>query len=247
MPPPIRTRARAVAALVAALVALLVLASAAPASAVRRPGIDISAYQEPPFTGKPVDWDDVGDGDVRFVIARATRGTDFIDTSYPGFVSGAQSHGIWVAAYHYAKPNGNPVDDAKKEADFFLEHADIEEGMLIPALDMEQSGLTQKQLVTWITTWLRRVEAQTGVKAMIYTSPSFWVSATGDTVKFARNGHPLWIANWFVRRPTVPAHNWGGRGWTFWQWTDCGEVNGIKGCVDKDRYNGKTLAKVAID
>jgi lysozyme len=78
---------------------------------------------------------------------------------------------------------------------------------------------------------------------MIYTSPSFWVTATGDSKKFARNGHPLWIANWRVHKPTVPAGNWAGHGWTFWQWTDCGEVNGIKGCVDKDRYGGRSVGR----
>ena len=245
MPP--KTARLSAAALVVVLTALTLVASALPAAAARRPGIDISAYQEPPFTGKPVNWEKVGEGDVRFVIARATRGTDFIDTSYPGFVAGAQSENIWVAAYHYAKPGGNPVEDAKKEADFYLEHADPQPGMLVPALDVEQSGLTPKQMVTWISTWLRRVEAATGAKAMIYTSPSFWRTAVGDSKKFARNGHPLWIANWMVKKPDVPAGNWAGRGWTFWQWTDCGAVNGIKGCVDKNRYNGKSLAKVAID
>jgi len=27
----------------------------------------------------------------------------------------------------------------------------------------------------------------------------------------------LWIAHWGVTSPTIPANNWGGHGWTFWQ------------------------------
>ena len=51
----------------------------------------------------------------------------------------------------------------------------------------------------------------------------------------------LWVAHWGVRSPTVPANDWGGHGWTYWQWTDCWHVQGISGCVDGDRYNGTDL------
>src|SRR5204863_2526359 len=37
---------------------------------------------------------------------------------------------------------------------------------------------------------------------------------------------------------------WGGRGWTFWQYDDCGTVPGISGCVDLDRYHGSDLTRV---
>jgi lysozyme len=106
--------------------------------------------------------------------------------------------------------------------------------------------LPPKRLAEWIATWLHRVKNQLGVKAMIYASPHFWESALNGTRRFAKRGYKLWIAHWFVRRPDVPANNWAGHGWTFWQWTDCGEVNGIDGCVDKDRYKGKNLNKVTI-
>lgn len=251
MPPLLRTRlgTRLVTLTVATLLASGVLVANADhgCSASRRPGIDISCWQSEESTGKAPNWNKIAETDVRFVIARASRGTDYDDEYYEGFVAGAQSKGIWVTAYHYAKPNGNPVEDAKKEAAYFIERAHLEPGMLIPALDVEQTGLTPKQMVTWITVWLRRVEAATGVKPMIYTSPSFWRTAVGDSKKFARNGHPLWIANWHVKKPDVPAGNWAGRGWTFWQWTNCRGVTGIRGCVDGNRYNGKNLAKVAIE
>jgi hypothetical protein len=43
----------------------------------------------------------------------------------------------------------------------------------------------------------------------------------------------------------VPASNWGGRGWTFWQYTSDGTVPGIVGRVDLDRFNGTDLATQA--
>jgi len=67
----------------------------------------------------------------------------------------------------------------------------------------------------------------------------------GDTRWFADNGYPvLWVAHWGVNAPTVPAQNWGGRSWTFWQYTNCGSVPGISGCVDLDRFNGTSLSSV---
>jgi hypothetical protein len=56
----------------------------------------------------------------------------------------------------------------------------------------------------------------------------------------------LWVAHWGVSSPTVPANNWGGHGWTFWQYTSDGTVNGISGRVDLDRYNGTDLTPVAF-
>jgi hypothetical protein len=45
---------------------------------------------------------------------------------------------------------------------------------------------------------------------------------------------------------SVPANNWGGHSWTFWQYDDCGSVAGISGCVDLDRFNGMDLAPVTV-
>jgi hypothetical protein len=46
--------------------------------------------------------------------------------------------------------------------------------------------------------------------------------------------------------PFVPGVNWAGFGWTFWQWTSCGRVPGIRGCVDLDRFNGASLTPALV-
>jgi len=59
----------------------------------------------------------------------------------------------------------------------------------------------------------------------------------GNTRWFADNGYAvLWIAHWGVTNPDVPGSNWGGKSWTFWQYTSDGLVPGISGRVDLDRY-----------
>ncbi len=69
----------------------------------------------------------------------------------------------------------------------------------------------------------------------------------GDTTMFADQGYSvLWIAHWGTSSPTLPAANWGGHGWTFWQYTSTGSVAGISGNVDLDRYNGSDLSSCLV-
>ncbi|MEX0834271.1 MAG: GH25 family lysozyme [Actinomycetota bacterium] len=222
------------------VVPLSMVLQAEPASAGRAKGIDISQYQD------VIDWPAVGDTSIRFVIARATRGNNYADPMYDFNKDGAEGEGIHFTAYHYAKPDGGKPD-ALEEANHFVDNADLHSGNMIPALDLEQTGgLSPRRMAQWAATWLNRVQNRIGVKPMIYTSPSFWKGALDNTRRFAKNGYRLWVAHWFTRNPDVPAQNWSRHGWTFWQWTDCGSVNGIDGCVDKDRYKGENLGKVEI-
>ena len=95
---------------------------------------------------------------------------------------------------------------------------------------------------TWAMTWLERVRSKVGVRATIYTNPNFWQTSMGDTTAFAQAGYTvLWIANWGVKQPSVPASNWDGKSWSFWQYSSCGGVPGVSGCVDLDRYHGSSL------
>jgi lysozyme len=146
-------------------------------------------------------------------------------------------------AYHFARPGSN---DPVREADWFVGTAGFQRGMLIPALDLEVTGgLGPTALTAWVKAWLARVDQRLGVKPMIYTSPSFWRNAMGDSRWFADNGYAiLWVANWGVSSPSVPGSNWGGRSWTFWQYTSDGTVPGISGRVDLNRYRFQSFAAV---
>ena len=116
-------------------------------------------------------------------------------------------------------------------------------------LDLERSGsLSQTALTNWVKAFLGRVEERVGVKAIIYVSPNFWRTYMGDTTWFGANGYDiLWVAHWTTGvAPIVPGGNWGGDGWTFWQYTSDGAVNGISGRVDLNRYRGTNFAPVLI-
>jgi GH25 family lysozyme M1 (1,4-beta-N-acetylmuramidase) len=200
-------------------------------------GIDVSKWQG------IVDWAQVRAAGKRFAIGKATEGVGYKDESYDRNKAGARAQGLVFGAYHFARPGNN---DPVREADWFLDTAGYERGMIVPTLDLEQTGgLGPNALTTWTKAWVQRVDARLGVKPMIYTSPSFWRNNLNDTRWFADNGYAIvWIAHWGVSSPSVPAGNWGGRSWTFWQYTSDGRVPGISGRVDLNRYRYQSFEAV---
>lgn len=257
------TRAAAAAALAALLGAAMLLAgpgaersgAAKAGSSERQPinkrhrGIDVSRFQ-----GK-INWKQVGrKTKVTFGWAQASRGSgsDCLvaptecgpDQTWKRNYRGARANGIHIGAYHRTFASGKTVKlakrDARREAKVFLNTVKRVRGKdLIPALDMESpfKNLNPKRLKIWIQVWLDKVEEGLGVRPIIYTNVESW-SHTKHTLKFPRAGYRLWVANFDVKEPLVPAQNWGGRGWKVWQHTSTGSVKGIQGNVDKNKLSG---------
>ena len=230
------------------LAALVVAgALAAPAEAVTyATGVDVSHYQG------LISWTQVAAKSYRFTYQKATEGTTFVDATYPVNRAGAEGMGLRFGAYHFARPAGTGpasiVASAIAQADHFVTVAQPQPGELPPVLDLEVTGgLGANALAQWAQAWLDEVKARTGVSGFVYASPNFWKERLANTSSFALNGYKLWVAHWTKGgSPSVPAGNWGGLGWTFWQWTDCASVPGILKCVDGDRYAGTDPGPIAI-
>jgi GH25 family lysozyme M1 (1,4-beta-N-acetylmuramidase) len=205
------------------------------------PGIDVSHHQN------EIDWTQVAASGVRFAIAKASEGTGYIDPLFSTNRAGAMAAGIVFGAYHFARPDLHPFD-AVPEADHFVDTAQLAPGNIVPVLDLERSGdLSAEQLTAWVLQWLDQVAARTGVRPMVYTSPNGWRDRMGGTTAIADAGYTmLWIAHWNVASPTLPANDWQGNGWKVWQYSNCGDVPGIAGCVDLDWYNGLDFAPIVI-
>jgi lysozyme len=252
---PMARRAKA-ALLVASLLALGVLAGAGPAQAgTKAIGVDVSRFQG------VIDWPTVASSGVRFAFVQASRGSGADCATRPDqcgpdpyFATNrlaAASVGIRVGAYHRGFASGATAAtaraDALTEANIFIAGVgSLQRGELIPVLDIESpfTGMTSGSLRTWIRVFVKRVTKKLGRKPMIYTNASSW-SATGNTAEFAKARYPLWVAEWGVSRPTVPANNWAGRGYWVWQYTSSGRVPGISGRVDMNRL-GKRLGKITV-
>ncbi len=236
----------------AGVAAIVATASAAvpndPPLPARVPGIDVSRFQE------TVDWPAVADDGVRFAFVQASRGSGSdcttaaascgLDGYYAINYAGARTAGIPVGPYHRAFVGGRGVPgvkaDARAEARLFSSVVgELVPGDLRPALDIESplGNLNPYELRLWAKTWLRSVRRRLGVMPIIYTNASTW-NAIGNPTSFALRGHLLWVANWNVTVPQVPAEDWAGRGWRIWQYSSSGHVDGISGRVDLDWLRG---------
>jgi GH25 family lysozyme M1 (1,4-beta-N-acetylmuramidase) len=210
----------------------------------RVPGIDVSRFQ------RNIKWDAVALDGIQFAFVQASRGSGSDctvkpdecgpDGYYASNYADAKDFGIRVGPYHRAFVGGNgPTQvkrDARAEARIFGNTVSELGGTdLRPALDMETpfANLNPFELRLWTRTWLRSVKRRLHVKPIIYTNVTSW-NALGNPTWFAEHGYPLWVANWDVLTPAVPAGNWAGIGWRIWQHSSTGSVDGIKGNVDLD-------------
>ena len=232
--------------LVLALTALLSV-SASDAATVRAKGLDVSTWNG------TINWGKVAHAGYRFAFGKATEGTSYSDKTYTTNRNGSESAGLVFGAYHFARPAGGSLAGATasaiRQANHLLAVAGPQPGELPPVLDLEVTGdLSKPRLLAWTLAWAGQIYARTGVEPFVYTSPLFWKGRLGDSTAAAVAGTRLWIAHWTSNsKPTVPAQNWNGKGWKFWQWTNCVTVPGVKHCTDGDRMNGTNPAALAIE
>lgn len=239
----IRSLRRLTRSAVATVAAFTVFGGAA-AAAADELGIDVSGHQHP--YGTSIDWAAAKRDGVKFAFIKATEGRTYTNPYLAQDWAATRSVGIYHGAYHFARPS---IGSAAAQARHFVSKAGLanKPGDLPPVLDLESSGgLGRTALRTWTATWLKTVQTLTGRRPIIYTGPSFWRNAMGNSTAFT--AYPLWIAHYGVSRPSVPG---GWSAWMFWQGSSTGSVSGIRGDVDMNSFNGTqaqlaALANVAL-
>ena len=163
---------------------------------------------------------------VHFVFIKATEGVSLIDTYFNRNFHLAKESGIIRGAYHFFLPQVSP----QKQAEFFMNQVHLEPGDLPPVPDVETTGnLSDNDLVKSVRTWLTLVEEGYGVKPILYASYSFKLRYLNDSFF---DDYPFWIAHYHVDQLSYKNR------WHFWQHADCGRVDGIKGNVDVNVFNG---------
>ena len=207
-------------------------------------GIDISHWET------VTDWPAIKKSGVRFVYLKATQGEKSLDRCFHKYRLACQTAGLPWGAYHfydYRYPAGT-------QAAHFITTVgwtpDELHGMLPPAVDLEpftvwQDGERKRlelparsPLLASLKSMIEGLQAAYG-DCLLYTNPATlkrlaplpdWLSAV-----------PLWIAHYTrARQPrTAPFKNW-----LFWQYSDAGEVPGIRDAVDRDRFNGDEVELV---
>lgn len=188
-------------------------------------GIDVSHHQG------NINWEKVADAEINkepvaFVVIKATEGKSFLDDNFNDNFFNARKYGLVRGAYHFFSPSVSGLE----QAEHYLHHVHLDVGDMPPILDIEESGnLTPEKLRKEALTWLKEVEDCYGVPPIVYTGLKFKRKFL-STPEFDR--YPFWIARYYVKEVDYEGP------WRFWQHTDLGRIDGIKGPVDFDVYNG---------
>lgn len=106
---------------------------------------------------------------------------------------------------------------------------------LPPVLDWEPTRAVPNS-GNWVLSFLKRVEARTGIRPMIYTGA--YVAL--DRVQELTN-YDLWLAAYTQSPPSCAP--WGNN-WSVWQYSSSGQVAGINGGVDSNAGTVQWFNKV---
>lgn len=184
-------------------------------------GIDVSTHSG------TVDWTAVAEAGHGFAFAKATEGVDLADPSFATNWEGMKAAGLVRGAYHFYVTE----DDPDQQADFFIRNVKLEAGDLAPVIDIELIGHdTPPGLAARLRRFSERLEAYYGIRPIIYTAPNFW----NTHFEGGFSDHPLWIAEYDVDQPKIPA---GWETWHLWQWQGDAELPGVEDGADRSRIN----------
>lgn len=212
-------------------------------------GIDVSHYQG------DINWDNLAlfctdsgrvyrfaprdDNDRRFMqpvlfaYMKATEGATMKDETFDIRMAEADRHGIAKGAYHFLHLL-SPVEDQVKN---FLEAVKWNPGDMPPALDIEVDKEIKAhgaaKLRDYTFTWLEMVEKEMGVRPVIYTRENIRDNYLAKDPRFDK--YKCWIARYHPDGPVKEE-------WDIWQLTQTGRVNGYKGAIDINLYNGDYAA-----
>lgn len=188
-------------------------------------GIDASSFQG------EIDWSAVLADGIAFAFIKATQGLQSPDEWFFINWDRMKKAGIIRGAYHYFEIH----EDPQKQAETFFTAFKLEDTDLPPVIDFEPDEIVRPEN---LQIFLDFMEKETGRVPIIYTRASVWRKFMADTQDFSH--YPVWFADYggALSAPRIPADNWGGQGWTFWQHSDRGRVAGISGPVDLNWFNG---------
>lgn len=162
-------------------------------------------------------------------IIRVQYGSSAIDTRYKEYVAGCKRVGIPFGHYAYARFVS--VNDAKVEAQDFLDRADADAKFLV--VDVEELTCSSSVVVQATQAFIDVCRAA-GKRIGLYTGHSFYSTYGMKNV----NADFLWIPRYSSNdtgalhtvKPSMPCH--------LWQYSQNGRIDGIVGAVDLNTLNG---------
>lgn len=202
-------------------------------------GPDVSKWQG------EIDWDKVCFDGISFAFMKATQDTHIVDSKFERNWENARRLGIYRGAYHFGVP---PRKDSKHKAQHSPKGGPVEQAEffysvvgklsrdkdLPPVLDLEWKGESSAETAEWCREFLVRTEELFGRTPAIYTTTNFIKNKMGNPYWLRK--YMFWQAYW--TNAAEPPSSIDGLPWTFWQFSNKADIQGIKGGVDLNRFYG---------
>jgi lysozyme len=192
-------------------------------------GVDVSVYEP------NVDWRALRAQGFKFALIRATSSTGYVDPKFAEHWAGAREAGILRGAYHYLFGG----QDAKKQAELYINTVGLDKGELPPIVDLEDAyneNVSNGKLRTTCKTFLDLIEREFGRTPMIYSRRTYLeprLSIRGNAPSWAKD-YELWVAQYPfefdpARMPNVnmPRQPGGWKDWKFWQYSESAILEGV--------------------
>ena len=191
--------------------------------------VDVSTFQQ------TIDWSQVNQDGIVGAMIRAGYGFGTVDNQYRVNVTGCENNGIPYGMYHYSYATN--IEDAKKEAEFFINNAKGTSPSYPLAMDVEeasQAAMGKQALTAMILAFCDMVKAA-GYQPMLYTNLN-WATNYIDMSQIDNAGIRVWIAQY---NTTLDYKG----NYFLWQYTSSGRVAGIPANVDLN-YLGSDAGEI---
>ena len=198
------------------------------------PGIDVSVYQG------DIDFEQVKNSGIEIVYIRAGYGFSVTDPKFEENYTNATKAGLKCGAYYFVTARN--TEQAYLQATRFAELISGKTFVARPAMDFEEFGSLGKNGINIVgLAFMQKLRELTGIVPMLYTD-AYNASETWDW-NFAQ--FPLWVADYGAEEPYVTSNIW--QSYAGFQYSDRGEIPGIYGNVDLDRFTSSVFLNGASE
>ena len=185
-------------------------------------GIDVSKWQG------TINFEEVANDGIDIVYIKATQGPTYVSPTFEEQYTNAKNNGLKIGFYHYV--TARTIEEARNEAQFFASKISGKQIDCKLAMDFEEFGnLSQEEINAIGLEFVRRLEELTNKPVIIYSNTyaarTIW---NGEITKY-----PLWVAEYGVSKPR---DNGKWNSYVGWQYTNMGNIKGINGNVDRDKF-----------
>lgn len=191
-------------------------------------GIDVSVYQG------DIDFEQVKNSGIEVVYIRAGYGFSVTDPKFEENYTNATKAGLKCGAYYFVTARN--TEQAYLQATRFAELISGKTFAARPAMDFEEFGNLGKNGINIVgLAFMQKLRELTGIVPILYTD-AYNASETWDW-NFAQ--FPLWVADYDAEEPYVTSNIW--QSYAGFQYSDRGEIPGIYGNVDLDRFTSSVF------